>query len=129
MKFKHYILLVSLTIGFVTTTYSQHKTYAINNGFGIMIGIIQYDIKTDNFITKQGLGFVGGLSATLDLPHKGYTVSYGIQLSENNLEISGRMTDYVAGNEMLEYKLKVVQLGFTYHKKIFGDNLTIDIGP
>ena len=78
MKFKHYILLVSLTIGFVTTTYSQHKTYAINNGFGIMIGIIQYDIKTDNFITKQGLGFVGGLSATLDLPHKGYTVSYGM---------------------------------------------------
>ena len=129
MKFKQYILLVAFTIGFVTKTHSQHKTYAINNGFGIMAGITLYDIKTDNFITKQGQGFAGALLATLDLPHKGYTVSYGMQLSENNLEISGRMTDDVAGNEMLEYKLKTAQLGFTYHKKILGDNLTIDIGP
>ncbi len=129
MKFKLHILLVALTIGFVTNSYSQHKTYRITNGFGIMVGMSLYDIKTDNFITKQGLGFVGGLSATLDLPHKGYTVSYGMQLSENNLEISGRIAENVAGNEMLEYKLKAVQLGFTYHKKILGDNFTIDIGP
>ena len=129
MKFKYYILLVAFTIGFVTTTYSQHTTYAIKNGFGIMVGMTLFDIKTDNFITKQGLGFVGGLSATLDLPHKGYSVSYGMQLSENNLEISGRALESVADNEMLEYKLMAVQLGFTYHAKIIGNSLTFDFGP
>lgn len=129
MKFKHFILLVAFTMCFVTTTHSQHTTYNIVNGFGIMAGVSLYDIKTDNFTTKQGTGFAGGMSATLDLPHKGYTVSYGMQLSDNNIEISGRMTDDVAGNEMLEYKLLVVQLGFYYHKKILGDNLTIDLGP
>ncbi len=129
MKFKQYILLVAFTIGFVTKTHSQHKTYAINNGFGIMAGITLYDIKTDNFITKQGQGFAGALLATLDLPHKGYTVSYGMQLSENKIEISGRALENVAGNEMLEYKLLAVQLGFIYHKKIFSDYFTIDFGP
>ena len=129
MKFKHYILLVAFSIGFVTTMYSQHKTYDIVNGFGIMAGVSLYDITTDNFTTKQGVGFIGGLTATLDLPHKGYTVSYGMQLSENNIEISGRMTDDVAGNEALEYKLLAIQVGFYYHKKIFGDNFTIDLGP
>ena len=129
MKFKHYIVLVAFTICFVTASYSQHTTYAIRNGFGLMAGITQYDIKTDNFITKSGQGWAGGVSATLDLPHKGYTVSYGMQFSESSLEISGRMTDDVSGNEMLEYKLMAVQLGFTYHKKIFGDNFTIDLGP
>jgi len=129
MKYKHRILLVAFTMCFVTIIHSQHKTYDIVNGFGVMAGISLYDIKTDNFTTKQGTGFVGGMLATLDLPHKGYTVSYGMQLSENNFEISGRTTDGVAGNEILEYKLRAVQLGFYYHKKIFGDNFTIDVGP
>ena len=129
MKFKQYILLVAITIGFVTTTYSQHTTHVIKNGFGLMGGISLYDITTDNFSTKQGLGWAGGLSATLDLPHKGYTVSYGMQFSESSLEISGRPPETVNGNEMLEFKLIAVQLGFTYHKKIFGDNFTIDLGP
>ncbi len=129
MKFKRFILLVAFTMCFVTIIHSQHKTYDIVNGFGVMAGVSFYDIKTDNFTTKQGTGFVGGMSATLDLPHKGYTVSYGMQLSENNFEISGRMTDDVAGNEILEYKLRAVQLGFYYHKKIFGDNFTLDVGP
>jgi len=129
MKFKHYIILVAFSICFVTTSYSQHQTYAIRNGFGLMGGITQYDIKTDNFSTKSSQGWIGGISATLDLPHKGYTVSYGMQFSENSLEISGRPLKTGDGNNMLEYKLMAVQLGFTYHKKIFGDNLTIDLGP
>jgi hypothetical protein len=56
-------------------------------------------------------------------------VSYGLQFSENNLEISGRPLETVVGNEMIEYKLMTVQLGFIYHKKIIGDNFTIDFGP
>ena len=129
MKNKQYIILVAIVMGFVTTCFSQHQTYLIKNGFGITGGITQYDIITDNFVTKSSTGWVGGLSATVDLPHKWFTVSYGMQLSENNIDISGRMTDDVAGNEMLKYKLMTVQIGLTYYIKIIGDNLTIDIGP
>lgn len=129
MKFKHYIVLVAFTICFVTTSYSQHQTYLIKNGFGLTAGISQYNIITDNFDTKQGQGFVGGLSATVDIPHKPYTISYGMQLSENYLEISGRELQNVLEMKMIEYKLMAVQIGFTYRIKIFRDNLTIDLGP
>ena len=129
MKFKHYIVLVVFTICFVTTSYSQHQTYLIKNGFGLTAGISQYNIITDNFDTKQGQGWVGGLSATVDIPHKPYTISYGMQLSENYLEISGRELQNVPEMKMIEYKLMAVQMGFTYRIKIFRDNLTIDLGP
>jgi hypothetical protein len=127
MKFKRPFLLVALTVCFVTNISAQ--AYKIKNGIAIQGGITQFDISTDNFVTKKGNGFIGGMAATVDLPHKWYTVSYGMLLSENNLEISGRMTDDVAGNEMIAYKLMTVQVGFLFHAKILEDNLTIDLGP
>jgi len=39
------------------------------------------------------------------------------------------MTDDVAGSEQIEYKLMTAQLGFFFHGKIIGNNLTIDAGP
>jgi len=127
MKFRLPILLVALTLCFVTNISAQ--AYIIKNGIAIQGGISQFDISTDNFVTKKGNGFIGGMAATVDLPHKWYTVSYGMLLSENNLEISGRITDDVVGNEMIEYKLMTVQVGFLFHAKILEDNLTFDIGP
>ncbi len=52
-----------------------------------------------------------------------------MQVSENTFEISGRMTDDVAGDEQIEYKLMAAQLGLLFHAKIIGNNLTIDAGP
>jgi hypothetical protein len=129
MKFKLCTLLVLFTIGFVTASYSQHTRYAIKNGFGVMGGITQYNIVTDNFVTISQQGWIGGLSSTVDIPNKWYNVSYGMQISENNLEISARALESVADSKMLEYKLMAVQLGFTYHAKIIGNKLTIDFGP
>ena len=94
-----------------------------------MGGITQYNIVTDNFVTKSKQGWVGGLSSTLDIPNKWYNVSYSMQISENNLEVLGRALETVAGNEIIEYKLMAVQIGFTYHAKLISDNVTIDFGP
>lgn len=127
MKFRLPFLLVALTICFVT--FSEAQSYKIKNGIAIQGGLTQFDINTENFTTKKGNGFIGGMAATVDLPHKWYTVSYGMLLSENNLEISGRMTDDVVGNEMIEYKMMTVQIGFLFHAKIINENLTLDIGP
>lgn len=129
MQNKVLVLLVAFIVGFVTIGFSQHRTYDIKNGIGITGGITQFDIKTDNFTTKSSTGWVGGLSTAVDLPHKWFNVGFGMQMSENNLEISGRITDDVAGDEMIKFKLMAVQLGLTFHIKIIEDNFTIDIGP
>jgi hypothetical protein len=129
MKHKLCTLLVVIITGFVTQSHAQPKFYLIDNSFGVTVGGTYYDIITDNFDTKAGIGWMGGLSATVDLPHKWYTLSYGMQVSENNMEISGRMERDVPDNEMIKYKLLMVQAGLTWYIKIIGDNLTIDLGP
>jgi len=129
MKNKQLTLLVVLTILFVTIIQAQPQNYNIRNGISFGGGFTQFDIKTDNFVTIKGNGFMAAFSATVDIPHRWYTVSYGMQLSQNTLEVAGRMTDDVAGNEMIEYKLMAAQLGFLFHGKIIGSHLTIDAGP
>ena len=129
MQKKQFILLVALCIGFVTVSVAQHKRYAIKNGIGLIGGLTQYDIKTDNFMTKSGNGFIGGMVATVDIPHKWYTVSYGLQFSQNNLEITGRPSLMTVTQEPIEYKLLAVQATFLVHVKLLSDNLTIDLGP
>lgn len=129
MQIKKFTLLVVVVLGFVTTMSAQHKRYTIKNGIGILGGLTQYDIATDNFNTKKGSGFVGGMIATVDIPHKWYTVSYGLQFSQNNLEILARPTAISNTPEELEYKLLAVQAAFLFHLKLLKDNITIDLGP
>ena len=129
MQKKQFILLVVFCISFVTLTQAQHKRYAIKNGIGVIGGLTQYDIKTDNFSTKNGNGFIGGMVATVDIPHKWYTVSYGLQFSQNAFEITGRPSATTITQEQIEYELKVVQLAFMFHAKLLSDNLTLDLGP
>jgi hypothetical protein len=99
MKNKQLTLLVVISILFVTITQAQHKSFDIRNGFGIGGGVSMFNVKTDNFITTQGKGFVVSLAAAVDIPNRWYTVSYGMQISENTFKISGRMTDDVLGKE------------------------------
>lgn len=128
MKKLKYILLVVISMAFVTLTYAQHKRYAIKNGVGIQGGVTQFDIITNNFVTKKNYGFIGGLSASVDIPHKWYNVSYNILLSENNIDIAA----FSLANpmeEFVEYKLLTAQLSFLFHAKLIGSNLTLDLGP
>lgn len=130
MKNKQYILLVVLCIGFVTISFSQHKRYAIKNGIGIQGGITQFDIITDNFETVKSEGWIGGLNATVDLPHKWYKVSYSIQLSENNIGImANRINGISLIEEQVDYKLFTAQIAFLFHTKVIEDYFTIDFGP
>ena len=132
MQIRQSILLIALSIGFITTSFSQrraHGTVNIVNGIGIGGGLTRFDIKTDNFETIEGNGWIGGLTATLDIPHKWYTVSYGMQISENNFEIMGSKLPILTAPEPIEYKLMTVQAQFLFHAKIFQDYLMVDAGP
>lgn len=129
MQIRQFIVLVSISLGFVTTSFSQRRGIVnISNGIGIGGGLTQFDIKTDNFETKAGNGWIAGMAATLDLPHRWYTVSYGMQVSENNMEVMGRQSS-ISATEPLEYKLMAVQAQFLFHAKLAKDYLMIDAGP
>ncbi|OMP32235.1 hypothetical protein [Mangrovimonas sp. DI 80] len=129
MKHNNFILLVVFCIGFVTTSLAQHKRYKIKNGIGIHGGITQFDILTDNFETSSSTGWIGGLSATVDLPHKWYTVSYNIHLSENKVNVIGGALPLVFQEEEIEYKMFTAQVSFLFHAKIVEDYITADFGP
>lgn len=128
MKKTKLLLLVAVSIAFVTVGYAQHKRYAIKNGIGIQGGITQFDIITSNFVTKKNTGFIGGLSASVDIPHKWYNVSYNIQLSENNIDIAAFSLSNPM-EEFVEYKMFTAQLSFLLHAKLIKNNVTLDLGP
>ena len=121
-------LLVAILLLFVTNTFAQRPNYDIRNFIGLHGGITQFDIITDNFTTEKQNGFIAGLTGIVNVEHKWYDVSYGIQFSQNNLNILGGVTD-VDGDESLEYKLSAVQLALFMHAKILRQNLSIDFGP
>ena len=129
MKYNRLFLLVALMLCFVTKSFSQKGNFRISNGIGIIGGITQFDIDTDNFNTKSSNGFIGGLMATVDIPLRWYNVSFSMQLSENAIEISGR-PDLISTQEaFVEYKMFAAQVAMLLHVKVIPNHFTIDFGP
>ncbi len=122
-------LLVAIALLFVTNVYAQRPNYDIKNFIGLYGGITQFDIITDNFTTEKQDGWNVGLTGIVNVEHKWYDVSYGIQFTENNLGIAGATSNSGDDDVMLEYKLSAVQLALLMHAKIVGYNFMIDFGP
>lgn len=129
MKKTQFALLVVIILCFVTKNFAQKRNHRITNGISITGAITKFDIATTNFTTKQGDGFLGGFSATVDIPHKWYNVSFGMQLSESTMGISARPDAVVANSEFIDYKLFAAQVAILGHIKVIPDYFTIDLGP
>ena len=128
MNNRQLTLLVVLSVLFVTTTFAQRPNYSIKNALGPFGGITLSNITTDNFVTEQGQGWTAGLTAIVNVEHKWYDVSYGIQFTENTVAVSASPTAGAAA-EMFDFKISGAQLGILMHAKLLGQNLTIDFGP
>ena len=130
---KTFTLLVAFILCFVTLSQAQRRprgNIRIQNGIGIMGALTQFDIKTDNFETKAGNSWLLGASATVDIPHKWYNVSYTIQLSESKIDIASRPPSAsVLAEEFVEYKMFAAQIALLMHIKIVSSYLTLDVGP
>jgi len=129
MKYNYHFLLVALTMGFVTVSFGQPRKYDITNGIGIGGGITQFDIITDNFNTQQESGFLGSMLAHVDLPHRWYNMSFGMQLSENNISIAARPNLISIEEEFVKYKMFAAQIALLGHIKLIDSYFTIDVGP
>ncbi|WP_158846468.1 hypothetical protein [Algibacter sp. L1A34] len=129
MKFNRLLLLVAITLCFVTKNFAQHGNVRITNNINIGGGITQFDMTTDNFNTKSAQGFLGGMSAIVDIPHRWYNMSFGMQLSENHIEILGRPSLISFDETYIDYKMFAAQLSLLMHIKVIPKYFTIDVGP
>jgi len=129
MNYKCPFLLVAILLCFVTKSFSQRGNYHITNGVSLQGAITKFDISTDNFVTSEGDGFLGGMIATVDIPFKWYNISFGMQLSESPISISARPTQLIAADEFIEYKMFAAQIALLGHIKVIKTYFTIDAGP
>ncbi|MCR8667237.1 hypothetical protein NO995_06060 [Aestuariibaculum sp. M13] len=129
MNFKQSFLLVAFVLCFVTTSFSQHRNYRITNGFSIFGGMTQLDIASYNFTTSKEWGGLGGMWATVDIPHRWYNVSFGMQLSESKLGISARELQGTPEDAFVDYKMFAAQIALLGHIKLGTPDVTIDLGP
>ena len=101
---------IFLTAIFSLTTlvcFSQYE-YRDSNRIGISFGVNQFNLNTDNFQTKPGTGWNGGLSMRGNY-YDDWDMIYAMQFSENNFSVttnSGFIT------EDTNYKLSSAQISF-----------------
>ena len=129
MCIKKLYLFVATTTMFVTLCMSQRPNYRIQNYIGLVAGINQFDIITDNFKTQSQGGWTIGMFNLVNLEHKWFDFSYGFRFSDNHFDIFGRSNLASTQNTGLEYKISTIQVQALWHAKIFGEHLTIDFGP
>lgn len=128
LNLKSFFLSIAMCFSLIFMGFAQPKNYKIVNGIGISGGITQYDILTDNFATKQDMGWMVGASATVDLPNKWYNMGYTIQLAENHLGIAAKPLVNSTEN-FIDYKVFTAQIALLMHVKLIGSFLTVDVGP
>ena len=91
-------------------------------------GLTQFNIDTDNFVTEKGDGWIVGMAATVDLPHRWHNVSYNIQLGENKTGIAA-LRPLGSQSEFVDYKIFTAQIALVGHLKLINKHLTLDAGP
>jgi len=131
-KMKYGFLFAIVFVIFTGTqgfSQKKHGHYNIRNYFGLHGGITKFDIATDNFETKQGNGFYGGLINYIDLPLKFYNLSFGLLFAQNNAGILGRPSLISSEQEFIDYTIRSVQLAVLFHVKVISDYVMLELGP
>jgi hypothetical protein len=104
--------------------FSQYE-YRDGNRIGISFGVNQFTLNTNNFETKPGTGWNGGLSMRGNY-YNDWDMVYAMQFSENNFSVatnSGFIT------EDTNYKLASAQISLMISYKIVENHLSIELGP
>lgn len=106
-----------------------------HNMFGLKLGLTQFDIKTDNFITTPSTGFIGGIATRGDF-YNNMDIQLGMNISNNNIKVQAR--DAINSQlQDVEYGLLNAQVQILFGYKLIGNNrnmqskfkLTAELGP
>ena len=121
MKRLYFASIFMLISGAVFAQYE----YRDSNRIGIGFGVNQFTLNTNNFQTKPGTGWNGGLSIRGNY-YNNWDMVYAIQFSENNFSVttnSGFLT------EDTSYKLSSAQVSLMLSYRIIENHLSFEFGP
>ena len=104
--------------------FAQYE-YRDANRIGIFFGINQFTLNTNNFQTKPGTGWNGGLSMRGNF-YNDWDMVYAMQFSENNFSV---VTNSVFITEDTNYKLASAQVSLMFSYKIVENHLSLEFGP
>ena len=118
LYFAFVFTLISMTV------FAQYE-YRDSNRIGISLGVNQFTLNTNDFQTKPGTGWNGGLSMRGNY-YNNWDMVYAIQFSENNFSVttnSGFIT------EDTNYKLSSAQISLMLSYRIVENHLSLEFGP
>lgn len=118
LYFTYIFTLISMTV------FSQYD-YRDSNRIGISFGVNQFTLNTNNFQTKPGTGWNGGLSMRGNF-YNDWDMVYAMQFSENNFSIA---TNSGFISEDTNYKLSSAQVSLMLSYKIVENHLSVEFGP
>ena len=118
------IFLTSILSLITMVCFSQYN-YRDSNRIGISFGVNQFTLNTNNFQTKPGTGWNGGLSMRGNF-YNDWDAVYAMQFSENNFSVA---TNSGFISEDTNYKLSSVQVSLLFSYKIVENHLSVEFGP
>lgn len=116
-------LLLTLLIS--TAAFAQYE-YRDSNRIGISFGINQFTLNTNDFQTKPGTGWNGGLSMRGNF-YNDWDMVYAIQFSENNFAV-GTNSGFITNKEV-NLKLPSAQISLMLSYKFIENHLSVEFGP
>jgi hypothetical protein len=99
--------------------------YRDANRIGIFFGVNQFTLNTNNFQTKPGSGWNGGLSMRGNF-YNDWDMVYAMQFSENNFSVA---TKRIFISEDTNYKMASAQISLQLSYKIVENHLSLEFGP
>ncbi|WP_269241067.1 outer membrane beta-barrel protein [Flavobacterium limnophilum] len=104
--------------------FAQYE-YRDSNRIGIFFGVNQFTLNTNNFQTKPGTGWNGGLSMRGNF-YNDWDMVYAMQFSENNFSVATK-SGFIS--EDTNYKLSSAQISLLFSYKIVENHLSLEFGP
>lgn len=117
------LLVLSVFLLFSTTSIAQYG-YRDSNRIGIIAGVNQFTLNTNNFTTKPGLGWNAGLSIRGNF-YNDFDMVYALQFSENNFSVP----TIGLGFKDVNYKLPSAQVSLQLSYVIVEHVLSVEFGP
>ncbi len=111
---------------FISLAVFSQYGYRDSNRIGITLGVNQFSLNTNNFKTKPGSGWNGGLSMRGNF-YNDWDMVYGMQFSENNFMVA--TNNLLSIKEDVNYKLSSAKISMLLSYVFIENQLTIEIGP
>jgi hypothetical protein len=118
------LYFASISILISTAVFAQYE-YRDSNRIGISFGVNQFTLNTNDFQTKPGTGWNGGLSMRGNY-YNNWDMVYSMHFSENNFSV---VTDSGFITEETNYKLSSAQISLLLSYKIIENHLSFEFGP